>query len=229
MHMAALRARLREHLDDWRLNLEPTWREFFAESPEPDFDAIPEELQIDDDAMIWPGSQGAPVADALAAPHICRAFDGIVPPDVRVVVLGQDPYPSRAKATGRAFEDGNWDGNTRNLAHSFKPLVLAALATRVGHEALFRPGQWDEVRRQIAEEGLEFPELGACFDRLAGQGVMFVNAAWTHTTPGDIDVHLALWRPVLYYLLRKLAREAQDPLVFLLLGKKASNPSAGAV
>lgn len=50
---------------------------------------------------------------------------------------------------------------------------------------------------------------------------MFLNAAWTHTTPGVIDVHLALWRPVLYYLLQKLAREAQDPLVFLLLGEKA--------
>jgi hypothetical protein len=78
MHMAALRARPREHLDDWRLNLETTWLEFFAESPEPDFDAIPEALQIGDDAMIWPGSQRAAVAYALAASRTCRAFDGIV-------------------------------------------------------------------------------------------------------------------------------------------------------
>lgn len=36
--------------------------------------------------------------------HLFRAFNGINPDQVRVVVIGQDPYPERARATGRAFE-----------------------------------------------------------------------------------------------------------------------------
>ena len=46
----------------------------------------------------------------LGAPkgaHIFHAFDGIRPDDVRVVVLGQDPYPSPDFSTGRDFEAGN--------------------------------------------------------------------------------------------------------------------------
>jgi uracil-DNA glycosylase len=218
--MVRLRARMQEHLADWRDDLTYPWQFFFADSPPLDFLGIPEALQIDDNALVWPGRKPQGI-DALVASHICRAFDGIAPDNVRVVVLGLDPYPSRAQATGRAFEDGNWDSRTESLARSLKPLMLAALATREGHGNLFRAGSWREVRRQIADQDLEFPALDAYFDNLARQGVLFVNAAWTHTIPGDIHRHLALWEPVVHHLLRKLARGAEDPLVFLLLGRDA--------
>ena len=48
-----------------------------------------------------------------------------------VVVLGLDPYPKLAQATGRAFEQDNWDRRTQSLAHSLKPLMLAALLETV--------------------------------------------------------------------------------------------------
>lgn len=219
--MEALRTRMQEHLTNWRCDLNSGWQQFFADCPAPDFDAIPVEDQIDDVDLVWPSRRDVRNAKAPVASHICRAFDGIEPIDVRVVVLGQDPYPSIEKATGRAFEDGNWNRKTKNLAHSLKPLILAALATREGHGGLFAAGKWPEVRRQIAEKELELPKLDVYFDMLAGHGVLFVNAAWTHTMTSDVNTHLALWEPVTHYLLRKLARDAQNPLVFLLLGKKA--------
>lgn len=219
--MARLRALMQAHLADWRHDFERNWSEFFAGCPEPNFGAIPDALEIDDDALVWPGRREAHGAHAPVASHICRAFDIIAPHTVRVVVLGQDPYPSLAQATGRAFEDGNWNGRTESLARSLKSLTLAAMATREDHEDLFRAGRWREVRKRIAEQELELPELGAYFDNLAGQGVLFVNAAWTHTKPCAIHLHLALWEPVVHYLLRKLAEDAQRPLVFLLLGRDA--------
>lgn len=36
-------------------------------------------------------------------PLVFRALEEILPQDVRVVILGQDPYPSKNKAIGRAF------------------------------------------------------------------------------------------------------------------------------
>lgn len=219
--MATLRALLQAHLADWQHDLEPDWQAFFAECPEPDLEAIPADIYIDNGALVWPGRRGAIDDIAPLASHICHAFDRIAPHNVRVVVLGQDPYPSRARATGRAFEDGNWNGRTENLASSLKTLTLAALATREGHRDLYRAGSWREIRSRIANQDLEFPEFGGYFDNLAGQGVLFVNAAWTHTSKNNIHHHLALWEPIVHYLLRKLTRNAQSPLVFLLLGNDA--------
>jgi uracil DNA glycosylase len=59
------------------------------------------------------------------------------------------------------------------------------------------------------------------FDGLAKQGVLFINAAWTYTSDQDLEAHLAAWEPILFHLLRELVVVAQEPLVFLLLGKKA--------
>ena len=55
-----------------------------------------------------------------------RAFDGIAPEDVRCVILGQDPYPCPAFATGRAFEAGNV-ARWRELDKMFSPSVRAVV------------------------------------------------------------------------------------------------------
>src|SRR5262245_39642502 len=36
-----------------------------------------------------------------------KALRGVAPGKVRVVIVGQDPYPDVAKATGRSFEQGD--------------------------------------------------------------------------------------------------------------------------
>ena len=74
-----------------------------------------------------------------------------------------------------------------------KPLLLASLATRQGHEEEFRAGQWPRVRREIEREGLVNPAPSAFFDHLAREGVLCMNSAWTFTRPEDLAGHLALW------------------------------------
>ena len=218
--MVTLRARMQAHLVNWRDDLDAEWTAFFADCPAPDFAAIPEDIQVADDTLVWPGRRIEEHPEAPAGSHICRAFDGIAPQDVRVVVLGQDPYPAIGRATGRAFEDGAWEGQTQTLASSLKGLTLAALATREGHEGLFQAGQWPEIRRQIQFESLAFPALADYFNALAGRGVLFVNSAWTYTRPEDILVHLDLWKSTQKHFLSKLAVQDQ-PVVFLVLGEEA--------
>lgn len=223
---------MQERYADWRDDLPaepvrpggqavPGWRTFFAECPDPDWAAIPENLEIEDDAQAWPGRRNEQLPGAPDGAHICRAFDQIEPGDVRVVVLGQDPYPAITQATGRAFEDGAWDGErTEDMAVSLKSLMLAALATRRGHAGLFRPRSWPEVRRQIRDRELVFPILDEYFNELAGQGVLFVNAAWTRTGDEHLAAHRSFWKMPLDHMLGKLARNNQ-PVVFLLLGDDA--------
>lgn len=64
------------------------------------------------------------------------------------------------------------------------------------------------------------PVLSDDFDRLAGQGALFVNVAWTRTGDEHLAAHQGLWKPVLDHMLQKLARSNQ-PMVFLLLGDYA--------
>ena len=47
-----------------------------------------------------------------------------------------------------------------------------------------------------------------------------MNAAWTHTGDEHLTAHQSLWKPVLDYMLGKLAQDDQ-PVIFLLLGGDA--------
>lgn len=221
--MVALRTHMRERFADWQNNLPPNsgWPAFFEGCSEPSFAAIPEDREIENNAPIWPGRRGGNLQRAPNGAHICRAFDGIEPEDVRVVVLGQDPYPSIAMATGRSFEDGAWiaGGRPEELAASLKPLMLAAWATQPNHAEDFRPRGWSDL---IQRQGFALPRPEVYFDTLVRGGVLFVNAAWTHTRSRDVGVHLNVWKPVMRHLLRRLAwRDSSRPIVFLLLGGDA--------
>lgn len=102
----ALRERLTAHLNqNWREDLEPVSRGFF-EGVEPDLGELPE-WDVPD---LFPDRLDLghlrEVEDPVPVRHMLRAFDGLTPDRVRVVILGQDPYPRRAGATGRAFAPG---------------------------------------------------------------------------------------------------------------------------
>ena len=61
--------------------------------------------------------------------------DGLAPEDVRCVILGQDPYPCPAFATGRAFEAGNvatWRELDKMFSPSVRALVQLVVAARTG-------------------------------------------------------------------------------------------------
>ena len=80
--MVSLRDRMTEHLSNWRDDLAAPWQPFFQGGPPLNFLGIPEAHQIDDDALVWPARKRQGI-DARAASHICRAFDGIAPDNVR--------------------------------------------------------------------------------------------------------------------------------------------------
>ncbi len=226
-----LREKMSRYLrPNWKRGLPcELWHNFFDNCPEPDLNAIPDQLQIDDHVVVIPGRGQVAPAQAPQGAHLCRPFNGITPGDVRVVVIGQDPYPDIAKATGRAFEDGAWDGQrTEDIAISLKPLILAALAMRDGREDLFRAGRWPVVRREIRSNHLRIPPLSEYFDGLTDQGVLFVNAAWTYTRGEDLEHHLSLWRPVMRFLLSQLIHEAPHRLVFVMFGACAQQVFAAA-
>jgi uracil-DNA glycosylase len=224
--MTALRSYLKTYLDGWRSDLDPDWHAFF-DGVEPDFDAIQPELVFDPDYPVIPPLRSRPLSGAPAGAHIFRAFDGVSPDAVRVVLIGQDPYPRVSRATGRAFEDGalgDWQGQ---VAVSLQRLMQSAVSLRYGRPELARSaGDWAAVQAAAAAGEIALEPPGAWFDRLQASGVLFVNAGWTLTRfvsgGGDEQkCHIAMWRPLMRRLLQGLAERPGEPTVFLLLGNFA--------
>lgn len=129
-----------------------------------------------------------------------RALRLVSPQDAKVVIFGQDPYPTAGHADGLAFSAGQ--GKPRSLARIFE--VLAA--DRPGWQA---PPVWK-------------------LDGWARQGVLLLNPALTVelSQPGS---HLNVgWFALTSEIVRALCRR-DDPPVFLLWGGRAQDFLAKAV
>lgn len=117
----------------------------------------------------------------------------LTPPDaVKVVIFGQDPYPTAGHADGLAFSAGR--GRPRSLQRIFE--VLAE--DRPGFVA---PAQWR-------------------LDAWARQGVLLLNPALT-VEVGRAGSHLDCgWQALTSEIVQNLCRSERPP-VFLLWGAKA--------
>jgi uracil-DNA glycosylase len=216
-----LKSFMRRELDGWESDLSQTWQSFLG----------PVDLGFEamgDMPMIGGPPNLRPKRESLGSGtgYIFKAFDGIEPDKVRVLVIGQDPYPKAGQATGRAFEDGlfvAWDGK---VADSLKRLRRAALDLRLPTERILsaKATPWKKLQRlmtaRVNDPGEPVP---AWFDDLEQQGVMFVNAAMTLTEFGRPTcpaqrAHVRLWRPLICRLARRLAARPDREIVFLLLG-----------
>lgn len=228
-----LRRVLTAHLEqDWREDLEPVWLECFAGD-----EAIPNILEMLNDDHVADPPALFPERLQLEHPrradevipverYMTRAFDRLTPAAVKVVVFGQDPYPRYGSATGRAFEDGAWNGTGRETeANSLKRLLQSAAACRRPDIGIsVEADDWARIWDAIAAGNLAAPVMPRYFDDLADQGVLCINAAWTFTgsARAHLDVHLKVWKPVVHHLIRQLIRRQDgEPIVFLLLGTKA--------
>lgn len=126
--------------------------------------------------------------------HIFRAFHATPPENVRVVLVGQDPYSDLGKADGLAFsQQGKTD--KRSALHR-----------------LFRNLERDPV---IA---FNYPSTGNLM-QWALEGVLLMNAALTVET-GQPKSHLAMWKSFSRSVLHGLSNPSRR-IAFILLGADA--------
>ena len=123
-----------------------------------------------------------------------RAFE-VEPDEVKVVLLGQDPYPKRGQATGYAFA---FDGAAEDCPHSLRVIR-------------------SHLRKQLGCEVSSTLDLR----RWSSEGVLLLNTALT-VAEGEPGSHLHVWEPITKRILFNLA-SLEKPPVFALWGKKAQN------
>ena len=231
-----LRAALQETLRDWQDDLDPAWQAVVGDVALA-FQAVGGDLLLESWEPIFPTRRGMVFPGAPAGAHILRAFDGIAPQDVRCVILGQDPYPCPAFATGRAFEAGNvarWRELDKMFSPSVRAVIQLIVAARTG-EAHYASSfaRWPATLAAIEGGAVQLEEPAALADRWVASGALLLNASLTLTRfqregdPHQVRGHLRLWRPLMVRVLAHLA-DRGTPVVFIGFGDAAAETLAAA-
>ncbi|GET31664.1 uracil-DNA glycosylase [Prolixibacter bellariivorans] len=140
--------------------------------------------------------------------------------EMKVIILGQDPYPQEGVATGRAFEVGtlkSWSEPFRNV--SLKNILRLLYKTCNGHVVKF-----NELKEQIGQDFQILPP-GELFKHWEKQGVLLLNTAFTCEV-GKPGSHSAYWQPFTERLLKFLAAE-QPSASWFIWGNHAEKAVSG--
>jgi uracil-DNA glycosylase len=126
--------------------------------------------------------------------HVFRAFEQCPEKDLKIVIIGQDPYPHFGVADGIAFScslTGTPQPSLKNMFDAIEETVFQGY-----------PSHQD-------------PDL----TRWANQGVLLLNTALT-TQVDKVGTHYDIWKDFIMYVLDMLSL-TNSGLIFMLLGAKA--------
>lgn len=129
-----------------------------------------------------------------ALPLVFRAYNECLPENVKVVILGQDPYFD-GSATGLAFD--NHLSKTK-VSPSLKNIIKELVDDTDGFS-------WNNKQRSY-------------LDQWPSQGVLLINTALT-VEPNKAGSHTKLWEPFTEQVIKDLQKK--DNIVFILWGNHA--------
>ena len=193
MPPARRRASVSACTDPWRLEL--GWASALsAETKQPYFAALRQFVDAERAAAATPG------ADAVLPPaeQQFAAFDACPFDAVRVVVLGQDPYPTPGHAHGLAFSVPPGVGVPASLRNVYIELADDVGAPPAGH---------------------------GCLRAWAGQGVLLLNSVLTVRAGAPASHARRGWEQFTDAAVRELAARRRG-LVFMLWGNAAQAKAA---
>ena len=132
-----------------------------------------------------------------AQPDVFKTFELCPLKDLKIVMLGCDPYPQKGIATGILFGN-NRETSNENLSPSLKVIKEAVINFEIPHYCI------------IFDQTLE---------SWAKQGILMINSALT-VEMNRIGSHVMLWRPFISILLKNLS-DYDTGVVYVLFGKQA--------
>lgn len=130
-------------------------------------------------------------------PDVFRAFELCPLKDLKVVMLGCDPYPQKGVATGILFGNRS-DTDEEDLSPSLKVVKEAAINFEVTHYCV----TFDNT-----------------LESWARQGILMINSALT-VEMNRVGSHVMIWRPFIAKLLKNLS-DYNTAVVYVLFGRQA--------
>lgn len=227
-----LKDALLESYEDWKDDLSGPWKEVF-ESTELDYDSVNSNLVHLPWEPIFPSRKNKRILGEPRGASTFSAFSGISPNKVKVVIIGQDPYPNVAQATGRAFEQGDV-GDLKEDGHmvtkSLRRILQVLADFRKGNTRYTRSVKgYERLMSDIENREIDIETRAGLFRKWVREGVLLLNAGLTISRFGGSDSayqfegHIPLWKPVISATLEYLAKRKSGHVVFVLWGRKAQN------
>ena len=136
---------------------------------------------------------------AIFPPRPLRALELTPPEEVRVVILGQDPYHGRGQAEGLAFSVAPGVALPPSLRNIFK-----------------------ELERDLGAPPPKFPDPGGSLVKWAAHGVLLLNTCLT-VEEGQAASHSGKGWEVLTDAVIRYIGNAGRPLVFMFWGAHAQS------
>lgn len=127
----------------------------------------------------------------------------------KVVILGQDPYPQKGVATGRAFEVGtlqSWNNKFSNI--SLKN-IIRAIYSAYNNQFL----KYSKIKDEIGKTFLVKPPR-ELFIEWEKQGVLLLNTSFTCEI-GKSNSHEKYWKAFTNTLLNYISKANPDIIWFL--------------
>lgn len=131
--------------------------------------------------------------------NVFKAFESCPYDKLKVVMLGQDPFPQKGVATGILFGN-NKEVIEENLSPSLQIIKEAVINFEIPHN------------RITFDNSLE---------SWAKQGILMINSALT-VEMNRIGSHVMLWRPFIADLLKRLS-DNETGIIYVLFGRQAQS------
>lgn len=139
--------------------------------------------------------------------------------NVKVVILGQDPYPEKGVATGRAFEVGGlktWEQPFKQVSlKNIVRLIHKSYSNIEKYEDIF---SFNRIKNEIKEGRFPILPPDRLFESWEKQGVLLLNTSFS-CVPNNPESHAMLWQEFSRRLIGYISEKYN--LCWFLWGKHA--------
>lgn len=136
--------------------------------------------------------------------------------NLKVCILGQDPYPQPNVATGLAFEVESKSWNDKSINASLKNIVKLIYNSYTGNSK-----EINEIRAEINEGIFKILPPDKLFKSWTNQGVLLLNTALTTELDNPkSSKHINFWKPIIKNLIKYITLKNTN-ITFLLWGNEA--------
>lgn len=140
--------------------------------------------------------------------------------EVKVVILGQDPYPEKGRATGRAFEVGDlqsWRAKFRQVSlKNIVRLIHKNYNNIVDYKDIKK---FSDIQKEIASGEFKILPPNEIFKSWEEQGVLLLNT-YLSVEAGKPGSHIEIWRNFSIKLLEYISCKNRN-ISWFLWGKQA--------
>ena len=144
---------------------------------------------------------------------IFRAFEMKVE-DIKVCILGKDPYFQKGVATGLAFEVNKDSWNDESINTSLKNILKLIYKTYTGEIK-----DINYIRKMIENNKFKILAPNLLFESWMKQGVLLLNSSLT-TLVGSAGMHHKFWTPIIRELIEYISSKNEN-ITYLLWGNDA--------